>query len=218
MKTLLTGGTGLLGTHLLDIRDYISPSRLEMDITDERSVMSCLEKYKPDVILHSAAYTDTLAPETNSEEAVCCYKTNVLGTRNIVDYAGNASIIYISSESTVNPYNFYSNTKLHGEQEVKKHHSYMIVRTSFRQNPFQYDVAFEDMYTIADSVDVIANLIDKLVDLPTENKIIYVGTGVKTVYELAKKTRPDIIPGSRKSFANNIPSLVELLNIPQFYP
>lgn len=217
MKILLTGGTGLLGTHLLGIRNYIAPSRSEMDITDKKSVMSYLENCNPDVILHSAAYTDATTPEFNSEEADLCYKTNVLGTRNIVNYANNASIIYISSESTINPCSIYSNTKLYAEKEVEKHHSYTIVRTSFRKNPFQYDVAFYDMYTIGDSVHIIADLIDKLAELPTENKTIYLGTGVKTVYELAKKTRPNIPPVSRRSFSNKIPSLAELLTVSQFY-
>ena len=62
------------------------------------------------------------------------------------------------------------------------------------------------MWTIGDYVDVIASLIDKFIENP-KGKIVYIGTGKKTVYELAKKTRPDVKPIKRKDVEVRLPSL-----------
>jgi len=206
-----------LGRELIKLGKYISPSRKDMDITDKRAVRLYLDKIKPELIVHAAAYTNTLKPEENPLEAYKCYKTNVLGTRNIVQYA-TCPIIYISTENALEPYNFYIVTKLAGENEISRHSSYQIVRTSFRSIPFEYKKACTDMYTIADSVNIIAKLINKVIDLPCKNKIIYVGTKIKTVYTLAKKTRPDVIPIKRADLLPNhvLPAMKSLKKIKLF--
>lgn len=213
MKILLTGGSGQLGKELLKLRKYLAPSHSEMDIVKEESVKKYLATHKPDLIVHAAAYTNTGLPEKDSQAAAECYQVNVLGTRNVVKYA-EAPIIFISSESVLEPHNFYVLTKIQAEREVMQHDHYKIIRTSFRCNPFEYDKAATDMLTLADSVEKIAPLIDKSVDLPCENNIVYVGTGVKTVYDLAKQTRPDVTPVTRKDLAASLPAMHSLLNIP----
>lgn len=213
MKILLTGGSGQLGTELLKLRDYLSPSHKEMDITTEKSVEAYLAKHKLDLIVHAAAYTNTGAPERDPAAAAECYNVNVLGTRNLVKYA-KVPIIFISSESVLEPHNFYVLTKIQAEKEVSRHFSYKIVRTSFRCNPFEYNKAATDMLTLADVVEKIAPLIDKSVDLPCENNIVYIGTGVKTVYDLARQTRPDVQAVTRKDLQASLPAMHSLLNIP----
>jgi UDP-glucose 4-epimerase len=212
-EILLTGSTGQLGSELIKLRNYLTPTRCEMDITKEDSVRNYLESHPCDLIVHAAAYTKVQLPESSSEEAVLCHATNVFGTRNIVRYS-NAPIIFISTETVLHPYNFYNLTKLQAENEVKKFKGgYLIVRTSFRNNPFEYPAAPDDMLTIGDSVDVIAKLIDKLCDLPVNNSTCYVGTGIKTMYDLAIKTRKDV----RRIKVSDIPfpisNMYELLNI-----
>jgi dTDP-4-dehydrorhamnose reductase len=212
MKILLTGGSGQLGQELLKLRKYLAPTHAEMDITDESSVKKYLAKHKPDLIVHAAAYTNTGLPERDGAAAAECYRVNVLGTRNIVANA-NVPIVFISSESVLEPHNFYVLTKIQAEREVMRHDHYKIVRTSFRANPFEYDKAATDMLTLADVVEKIAPLIDKTVDLPCENNIVYIGTGVKTVYDLAKQTRPDVLPVTRDDLQANLPAMHSLLNI-----
>lgn len=213
-RILLTGGSGQLGKELKKLRKYIAPTHKDMDITSKKSVASYLKKIKPSLILHAAAYTDTLKPEDDPVEAYKCYVTNVIGTRNIVQNA-KCPIVYISTENALEPYNFYIITKLGGENEIKRHHSYQILRTSFRSIPFEYEKACTDMLTIADSVDIIAKLINKAVDLPCKNKIVYIGTSIKTVFELAKKTRPNVISIKRSDLLPNhvLPAMKTLKKI-----
>lgn len=195
------------------MRQYYSPSSKELDITDPDKVSKVLGAYNPDVILHAAAYTDTLKPDDDASEAVKCYQVNVLGTRNLVQHA-TCPIIYVSTESALEPYNFYILTKLQGELEVMQHKpGYTILRTSFRDDPFEYPKAAVDMLTLADSVTNITPLIDSYVDEPPTNDIQYVGTGVKTVYELAKMTRPDVIAMPRKLIYSRLPAMEGLRSV-----
>lgn len=213
MNILLTGGSGQLGQELQKHRGYLAPSRQEMDITDPDSVAKYLGRHAIDLIVHAAAYTDTLKPDNDAKEAVKCWRTNVLGTRNLVQQA-TCPIIYISTESAVEPYNFYILTKMQGEHEVRQHkHGFSIIRTSFRDDPFEYPKAPTDMYTIADTVPKIAELIDAEVDKPVENLLRYVGTGCKTVYELARKSRPDVVGLPRAEIFPRLPAMEELLDV-----
>ncbi len=213
MNILLTGGTGQLGQELQKHRSYLAPSHKELDIVDPDSVAKYFGKNVIDLIIHSAAYTDTLKPDNNAEEAVKCWRTNVIGTRNFVAQA-TCPIIYISTESAIEPYNFYILTKMQGEQEVKLHkYGYTIIRTSFRSDPFEYPRAPIDMYTIAGTVADIAPIIDQEVNVAPTNTTIYRGMKVKTVYELAKETRPDVIGLPRADIFNRLPECRGLLDV-----
>ncbi len=208
---LLTGGGGQLGQELQKLRPYLAPRRGELELTDPDQVQRYLGTHAPELVVHAAAYTDTLKPELDPAEAIKCYASNALGTRNLVKFA-TCPIIYISTESAVHPYNFYILTKIAGENEVAKHkYGYRILRTSFRCDPFEYAKACTDMYTLADTVEKIAPLIDSTVGTSMDNAITYVGTGVRTVYALACQTRPDVEPVSRELFG--LPSMVELLDV-----
>lgn len=209
---LLTGGSGQLGTELQKLRKYYAPSHENMDLTDFEAVQRLLLKKKPTCILHAAAYTKVQLPEQYPEEAHECYMTNVVGTRNLVK-AADCPIIFISTETVLHPYNFYAITKLQAENEVKKAKEYTIIRTSFREIPFEYPKAPTDMYTIGDYAPVIARLIDKSLSAPIENKTIYVGTGVKTMYELAIRSRLDVEPIQIKDIPQSIAPMTELLNV-----
>jgi dTDP-4-dehydrorhamnose reductase len=213
MKVLLTGASGQLGQELQKLRPYSCPNSRELDITDPDSVAKYLGRHAFDLIVHGAAYTDTLKPDHEPAEAYKCFKTNVLGTRNIVNQA-TCPIIYISTESAIEPYNFYILTKMQGEHEVKLHkYGYRIIRTSFRSDPFEYPKAPTDMYTLADVVSKIAPLIDQAVDTPMDNDIVYIGTAARTVYELAKETRPDVIGLPRSEIYNRLPSMEGLRDV-----
>lgn len=211
-RILLTGASGQLGRELVKLRKYAAtPTHLEMDLTSEQAVKKYLtadDFATPDLIVHAAAYTKT--HDLSAEESIVAYQANAIGTRNLVKYA-RCPILYISTESALVPYNFYILTKMQGETEVKKsQYGYKIIRTSFRSVPFEYDKACTDMYTIGDSVDVIAELINAEIDKTVDNSLIYVGTYIKTVYDLAKKTKPDVKPILRADLPNYLPSFEEL--------
>lgn len=213
MKVLLTGGSGQLGQELLRHRDYLAPTHAEMDLTDPDQVAKYLGKHNPDLILHAAAYTDTLKPDNDPKEAAKCFEVNVLGTRNLVRQAA-CPIIFVSTESALEPYNFYILTKVQAEHEIRLHkYGYVILRTSFRDDPFEYPKAPTDMYTIADTVGRIAALVDSEVDRPIDDSMRYVGTGCKTVYELAKQTRPDVVGLPRAEIFPRLPEMKGLKDV-----
>lgn len=150
MRALVTGGTGLLGmalTAVLREKGYAvsCPDRRKMEITREDQVRRVLEKEKPEVVFHCAAYTDV---EKAEEERDVCKKINVEGTRILSAYCKEQQIklVYISSDyvfpgkgngfqkvgDPTGPLNVYGWTKLEGERAVQRMmRTYFIVRTSW---------------------------------------------------------------------------------------
>jgi dTDP-4-dehydrorhamnose reductase len=182
MKILLTGGSGRLGQEIQKYTKCIAPSQQELNITKQ------INKTPVDFVIHAAAYTDVIKAEVERDK---CFAVNVLGTLNLVQTYFNTRFIYISSEYANKPQNFYSWTKLWGEEMVQKHPNHLIIRTSFVVSPFPHEDAFIDQYTQGDYVSIIASLILKEIIKGTTG-LIYIGTGRKTMFELARKTIPDI--------------------------
>lgn len=211
---LLTGGSGQLGRELRKLDKYHAPTRAEMDVTDEKQVYQCLRDLCPDLIVHAAAYTNTLGADHDADQMMTCWRTNVLGTRNLVDHA-TCPIVYISTEAAVHPYSFYILSKMMGELEVQRHRfGWSVIRTSFRHDPFEYPHAFTDMWTIGDYTSVIAWLLhERITKKPVQDNIVWLGTGAKTVYQLALRTRPDVKPILRSDINPFLPALEELVDI-----
>lgn len=188
---LLTGGSGLLGTELKRIISLPvdAPSHREYDITKARL------RGDYDLIIHAAAYTDVVRAEDDWEN---CLKINYESTVRLRMIYRDVPFVYISSEYAITRENYYSYTKWMGEQATRKYKPYLILRTLFKPRPFPWPKAFADQWTKGDYVDVIAELIvatifdwDK-----EESKTVHVGTGRKTIFDLAKQTRPDVLPCS----------------------
>jgi dTDP-4-dehydrorhamnose reductase len=188
-KILITGGTGRLATELKKHLDGHYVGSKELDFTQN------IQKGEYDLILHIGAYTNVRRAEFEDKEK--CFMVNVYGTFNLVQTYKDVPFIYISTESAQNPpFSVYSLTKKLGEEIVKTHPNHLILRTLFKPNPFPFQKAYVDQYTQGDYVDVIAKLLAKKVkgwDRKT-CKLEYLGTGRKTIFELAKRTRPEVEP------------------------
>lgn len=195
MRVLLTGGAGLLGRELQKLLPMFAPSHQLFDI------LNPILPKKVDLIVHAAAYTDVAMAETERE---LCYKTNVIGTRNLASLG--VPMLYISTEYVFdgekgnydegdypNPRNFYALTKLLGEYESRRTRS-VVVRCLFKPRPFEHACACVDQFTSGDYVEVIAKeialAIEKFRELPPT---IHIGTGRKSTYDLAKQSR-EVIP------------------------
>ena len=86
MRVLVTGAKGQLGYDVvkeLQLRkiDCIGTDIGEFDITEADSVTAFISDYRPDVVIHCAAYT---AVDKAEDEPEICGAVNALGTRNIV--------------------------------------------------------------------------------------------------------------------------------------
>lgn len=157
MKIFVTGSTGLLG-HLVVrlalnsghevLSSYIgqSPTNgkpVKLDLLNLQSIQPTIAKLKPDAIIHTAAYTDVDACETNRDTA---RKLNTEATKQIAFAASeiDAHLTYISTDYIFDgekgrykeddeprPISYYGHTKLEGERHVQaSSKEWCIVRTS----------------------------------------------------------------------------------------
>lgn len=200
-RILLTGGSGRLGTEMQKHMKFLAPSQEDMDITKSRLYADGYYngQWNIDAIVHGAAYTDVGKAEKDQYE---CYNVNVNGTRNLLDAYPHTPFIFISTEYAWNPVNVYGYTKALAEELVKKHKApWLILRTLFKPNPWPYESAFTDQYTQGDYVNKIAELIIyKIWEWNLKSDTEYIGTGRKTIYDLAKRTKPDVKKGSVGDF------------------
>ena len=204
MKILLTGGSGLLGSQLLKLDNtIIAPCSTTMDITDKVLCEQFIDKVKPNILIHAAAFT---SPPVCEEQPSRARKTNITGTINLVDLCEERDIklVYISTDyvfdgsrgvysttDPINPINKYALTKAAGELAVRTYENSLIIRTSFCQEEFPYEKAFVDQYTSRDYIDIIA---PKILSCIKSNRhgIVHIGTERKTVFQLAKRRKTDV--------------------------
>lgn len=150
MKVLVTGVSGQLGYDVcreLERRgvEYLGVSSKDMDITDEAAVLRGMEAFRPDAVIHCAAYTKVDLAEEEFERA---YAVNETGTRHIAAACAklNAKLVYISTDyvfpgdgerfyetgDQTGPLNVYGRSKLAGEQAVQEAlERYFVVRISW---------------------------------------------------------------------------------------
>ncbi len=145
MRYLVTGGRGGLGSELMAILPgALGVDADTLDITDKDAVNECFRLYRPDIVLHCAAYTAVDAAETDRER---CYAVNVDGTRHIAECAHEcgASMLLVSTDYVFDgkgthmretdeptaPLNYYGETKAKAEEIVKALPRHYIVRTSW---------------------------------------------------------------------------------------
>ncbi len=125
-----------------------SPGFRQLDITKRDDVMKTMELYKPDAIIHCAAWTNVDGAEDPANRTKV-HAINALGTRYIAEAAKSidAKMIYISTDYVFNgqgtdpwqpddqsfaPLNYYGQTKLEGEQAVAEVlERYFIVRIAW---------------------------------------------------------------------------------------
>lgn len=73
------------------------------DVRDYKKLDETFKRYKPDLVFHASAYKHVPVLEAYPEEGV---KTNIFGTRNLVDLALRhqcAKVVNISTDKAVNP-------------------------------------------------------------------------------------------------------------------
>jgi dTDP-4-dehydrorhamnose reductase len=165
-KILITGSSGMLGSSLCEaLADEYEISGLDLfepqasnpkpqafsqcDIADKHSVVTVISKVKPDLIIHTAAYTDVDGSELNRQKA---FAVNAQGTENVVQAARGlgAILFYISTDYVFDgkkdkpytetdlphPINIYGQSKLEGEKIIQARlDKYFILRTSWLYGP-----------------------------------------------------------------------------------
>lgn len=179
MQVIVTGSRGQLGLDVcaqfqqkghtvygLDLPD--------VDITDAGQVQCFFAKYRPDAVIHCAAFTSVDRAESDPET---CTRVNVTGTRNIADAAKScgAKLVYISSDyiyggcgdrpltetTEAHPINVYGKTKYAGESEARVCSRLFIVRTSWVFG-LNGDNFVKTMLRLSETQDVLRVVCDQI--------------------------------------------------------
>ncbi len=146
-KVLVTGASGMLGSNLIITLNYknVIGYGSEFDITNSSLVYEKLNEIKPDIIIHTAAFTNVEECEVDIDKA---YLINSIGTQNIVNYCINKDILFIYISSTgiygtnksdeytefdkVEPTSIHHKSKYVAERNIQNHlHKYLILRTGW---------------------------------------------------------------------------------------
>lgn len=178
MKILVTGVNGQLGYDCVrELRErgfnnVLGIDIQDLDITDEKAVHDFISKYKPDVVMHNAAWTAVDKAEEFKEKV---YAVNALGPKYIAESCKmvGAKMVYISTDYVFdgkgdtpfeindpkNGLSTYGKTKSQGEDFVKDAlDKYFIVRISwvFGKNGNNF---VKTMLKLADSGRKVLNVV-----------------------------------------------------------
>jgi FlaA1/EpsC-like NDP-sugar epimerase len=137
---MVTGGAGSIGSELarqaleygcksLVIYDHFENGMFELNeefirtydtsrytlvigtVKDREKLRDTMEKHKPNVVFHAAAYKHVPLMESNIDEAI---KNNVFGTKNVIEQSIESNVdkfILISTDKAVNPANIMGASK-----------------------------------------------------------------------------------------------------------
>ena len=233
---LITGAYGRLGRELAPLLPgALDPARAELDVTDADGVLAYLRAHRPATVLHAAAYTDVAGAEREPE---ACWRVNVLGTRHVADAcaATDATLVHVSTDyvfwGDADPEraarggyreddppgpvrNRYALSKLAAEDEVRRCPRHLVVRASFRPREWPYPTGFTDVRTSQTYVDELAPdlaLVTRHANLLVDAgvRVLHVVGPPTTVFELARRRRPDVRPATKAEAGVALPDDVVL--------
>jgi dTDP-4-dehydrorhamnose reductase len=147
MKILITGGNGQLGTALKEVltnEKTLFTDTDNMDIADKDQIEKTFSEFKPEYLIHGAAYTNVDGCEQNPDiaekinaqgttylaEACKKYKCEMLCVSTDYVFDGKNDKPYLESDLT-NPQSVYGKTKLEGEIATREIVNGYVVRTSW---------------------------------------------------------------------------------------
>ena len=149
MRILVTGAAGRLGSRLVDVlgesHDVTGIDADELDVTDFAATRAYIHDARPELVLHTAAWTDVDGCARDPERAVA---VNGFGAQHVAISAleAGAAVLYISSNEVFPgdnsrpyreydppaPVNPYAYSKFVGEQAVRAANPrHYIVRTAW---------------------------------------------------------------------------------------
>jgi dTDP-4-dehydrorhamnose reductase len=206
-RVLVTGAGGQLGAALRALYpNGTFLTRSELDVTDDDAVVAAVEDHRPEVIVHTAAWTRVDEAESRSVEARA---VNVGGTTAVVRAASkvDALVVYPSTdyvfagdrlrpyeeEDDRSPLSVYGRTKALGEDAVADYPRHLIVRTSWVFGEGRNFVrAILDLAATRDTLEVVGDQIGRPTYAPdlAAGLLALVDQGVTGTFHLAGGGEP----------------------------
>jgi len=176
-KVLITGGSGFIGTNLIDslldqftilnidtkkpVVDAHLPYWKNISILDYENLANAIHEFSPEIIIHLAAVTDLNGTDLEY------YKPNIEGTENIIRAAekltGLKRILFTSSMyvcqpgwipkdyDSYHPHTIYGESKVKGELIVKAirnaQYEWTIIRPTSIWGPW-FDIPYIDFFKV----------------------------------------------------------------------
>ena len=189
MKTILmSGGGGNLVSHIVSSNteyDIHFPPRCSMDVSNYEEVEEWIDIVKPDIFIHSAAFTRPMSKhQTHPTESI---RSNIVGTSNVAMAClkSGVKLVYISTDyvypgtdgnyketDAVSPFEGdndgvtkYGWSKLGGECAVRICENSLIIRACICNFPFPHPRAATDIRKSLmfdkDAAPIILQLLDE---------------------------------------------------------
>jgi dTDP-4-dehydrorhamnose reductase len=195
-KILITGSSGMLGLDLcqelrkdyvVEGADIVASARqcvkfYQSDITDRDNIAGIIADARPNIVVHTAAWTDVDGCEREKDKA---YLVNATGAENVAlaCKAAGASLIYISTDFVFDgkkdrpyketdkpaPLSVYGDSKLKGEESVRKAlNNHFVLRTSWLYG--KNGKNFVDTIIAKAATEKMLKVVDDQVGSPTYTK------------------------------------------------
>jgi dTDP-4-dehydrorhamnose reductase len=156
----ITGAGGLIGSHIARNAPHEwrlrALTRPELELTDFAAVRETFKRDKPQLVIHCAALSKTLACERNPEAARL---NNVEATRVLAELAADIPLLYFSTDlvfdgakgnytesDAPNPLTVYAETKLAAERIVLANPKHTVIRTSLNAGRTSNGTAFNEQW------------------------------------------------------------------------
>ena len=219
-KIVVSGGNGRFASILKKVqisKDYLFPSKRELNILSLNSLEKYFIKFKPKYFIHTAALSRPMS--IHEKQINKSIDVNIIGTCNVVKTCEkfNTKLLYFSTGyvypgkkgnykeyDAVKPINKYAVSKLGGECAVMMYDNSLILRIIMTEKPFIHKYAFHDVKTNFIFHDEVAKFIPKLLN---KKGIINIGGKIQTVYNFAKKYNSKIKKVSGKKLFPPNPSM-----------
>ena len=200
-RMLITGGSGFLGSraakYFMDKYELWAPSHGEMDITDGASVDRAMERFRPDVVIHCAAMSDTGQCRREPEAS---WAKNVNGSVNVARAAGRvgAKCLLCSSDQVyfAVPENLYAREKRTAEQEgLAVNPDCVFLRLTWMYDPAPFEISGHR--------DFFSNVLPKLNTEETLSFAVFDKRGITDVYEVIRNLEKAMeLPGGVYDFGS----------------
>jgi dTDP-4-dehydrorhamnose reductase len=188
LKVGVTGAGGLIARTLIPLwrragADVVGWTHAELDVTDAGAVRRALSVSRPDVVVHTAAWTDVDGAEGAAAEAMRVNRDGTAAVTAALD--APATMVYLSTdyvfdgtarapivpETPVRPLGAYARSKAAGEAVVRGAAGpWLIVRTGWVYGPFGSN--FVDTMRQAAAEERTVRVVDDQVGAPTSARLV----------------------------------------------